>query len=231
VNEETEERASLYVLGLLEDKELADFEKELQSNAALRALIDELDPTAAELAHIVPRHSPPPELRERVLAQAPSRSVIKFPRAQGWIPWALAACLALVAAYLIAEQNHLRHRISRLEARDLFAEIQLANLESKIREAPTARAVVVWNEKRQSGLLRVSQLPPNADDHDYELWLIDRRYPQPVNGGVFHVRGDEPLQIGFRPAQPVRGTAVFAVSLERKGGVMKVEGPVVLAGK
>jgi len=231
VNEEMEERASLYVLGLLEDKELADVEKELESNAALRALIDELDATAAELAHIVPRHSPPPELRERVLAQAPNRSVIKFPRAQGWIPWALAACLALVAAYLIAEQNHLRHRISRLEARDLFAEIQLANLESKIREAPTARAVVVWNEKRQFGLLRVSQLPPNADDHDYELWLIDRRYPQPVNGGVFHVRGDEPLQIGFRPAQPVRGAAVFAVSLERKGGVMKVEGPVVLAGK
>jgi anti-sigma-K factor RskA len=231
VKEETEERASLYVLGLLEDKEEADFEKELQSNAALRALIDELDTTAAQLAHTVPRHLPPPELRERVLAQAPNRRMTRFPRAQGWVPWAIAACLALVAAYLIAEQNQLRHRVSRLEARNLFTEIQLANLESKIPDAPTARAVVVWNEKRQRGLLRVSQLPANADDHDYELWLIDRRYPQPVNGGVFHVRGDEPLQIGFRPAQPVRGAAVFAISLERKGGVMKAEGPIVLVGK
>ena len=86
MNEETEERASLYVLGLLEDKELADFEKELQSNAALRALIDELDATAAELAHIVPRHSPPPELRERVLAQAPSRSVIEVSARAGMDP-------------------------------------------------------------------------------------------------------------------------------------------------
>jgi len=231
VKEETEERASLFVLGLLEDKELADFEKELQSNATLRALIDELDSTAAQLAHTVPSHSTPPELRERVLAQAPNRRMTRFPRSQGWVPWALAACLALVAAYLIAEQNQLRHRVSRLEARNLFTEVQLANLESKIPDAPTARAVVVWNEKRQRGLLRVSQLPANADDHDYELWLIDRRYPQPVNGGVFHVRGDEPLQIGFRPAQPVRGAAVFAVSLERKGGVMKAEGPIVLVGK
>lgn len=231
MNEQTEEQASLYVLGLLEDKELADFEKELQSDAELRALIDELDATAAQLAHAAPYRSPSLELRGRVLAQAPGRSVIRFPRAQRWIPWALAACLALVVSYLISEQNRLQHRISRLEARDLFTEIHLANLESKMSEAPKAIATVIWNEKRQRGLLRVSQLPPNADDHDYELWLIDPRYPQPVNGGVFHLRSEQPRQLGFYPAEPVRGATGFAVTLERKGGVVKAEGPIVLVGR
>jgi anti-sigma-K factor RskA len=226
-----EERASLYVLGLLEDEELAAFEKDLQANPELRALIDELDATAAQLVHSVPHRLASPELRKRVLAQMPNRSVIPFPRAQRWIPWACAACLALIASYLVAEQNRLRHRISRLEARDFFAEIQLANLESKRPEAPKAFAIVVWNEKRQRGVLRVVQLPANADDRDYELWLFDRRYQQPVNGGVFHLRSDEPRQLNFRPAEPVREATGFAITLERKGGVLKAEGPVVLAGK
>ena len=230
MNEETEERASLYVLGLLEGKVLADFEREMESSPQLRALIDELDAAAAQLAYSAPIHSPPDELRARVLAQAPNRNAIRF-KAGGWIPWTLAACLVLIASYLIAERNQLHHRISRLEARDLFAEIQVASLKSKTVEAPNASAVVVWNEKRQRGLLRISQLPPNTEDNDYELWLFDRRYPLPVNGGVFHLRNEEPQQIGFRPQKPVRGTANFAISRERKGGVMQAEGPIVLAGR
>ena len=229
MNEETQERASLYVLGLLEDREVAQFEKEIQSDPELRGLIDELDATAAQLAHSAPFHPPPAGLRARVLAQAPKGRVTQFPRAQTWIPWAIAAALALTASYLISERNHLRHRVNRLEARDLFAEIQVASLESKLASAPQASGVVVWNEKRQRGLLQVSQLPPNAENGDYELWLVDRRYPQPVNGGVFHLVKDEAGQIGFQPAQPVRDAKGFAISLERKGGVMKAEGPIVLA--
>jgi anti-sigma-K factor RskA len=231
VNDETLERASLYVLGLLEDRELADFENELQSDAELRALIDELDAAAAQLACTIPRQSPSPELKDEALAQTIRKDGIGFARAHSWIPWALAACLGLAGSYLIADRNHLRHRISRLESRDFFAEIRLSNLESRMPEAPEASGMVVWNEKRQRGLLRVSGLPPNSDDQDYELWLLDQRYPQPVNGGIFHLRVNEPLQIGFRPAQPVRGTVRFAVSLERKGGATKIEGPIVLGEK
>ena len=94
--------------------------------------------------------------------------------------------------------------------------------------APKARAVVVWNEKRQRGLLQLSELPPNDVGHDYELWLFDARYLQPVNGGAFHLRSDETRPIAFQPARPVRAAKGFSITLEGKGGVTKAEGPVVL---
>jgi anti-sigma-K factor RskA len=229
MKEQTEERASLYVFGLLEDKEVADFEMQMHSDSELRTMVDELDEAAAQFAHIAALHPLPPDLRSQVLARAPKRKATQIRPAQWWIPWAIAAALALTVCYLISEQNHLRHRITRLEARDLFTEIQVASLRSKMTDAPDANAVVIWNEKRQRGLLQISQLPPNDNDRDYELWLIDRRYPQPVKGGVFHLSNNKSLQIAFQPAEPVRDAQGFAVSLERKGGVSKAEGPIVLA--
>ncbi len=37
-------------------------------------------------------------------------------------------------------------------------------------------------------------------------------------------------RLNFRPNLPVKTVAKFAVSLERKGGVPKAEGPLVLIG-
>ena len=79
--------------------------------------------------------------------------------------------------------------------------------------------------------MKVTQLPRNANDHDYQLWLVDPRYKNPVDGGVFHVANDGSLSVRFHPNTPVREARAFAVSLERKGGVTKAEGPIVLLGQ
>jgi anti-sigma-K factor RskA len=231
VSEQLEEQASLYVLGLLEGEEAAAFERRLQSDAELRALVDQLDSAAASLAHVAPPRPPPPELRERVLSQVRDRKTVAFPRRMNWIPWAAAACFALTCAYLIAERSGLRKRITRLEQRDVLAQIQIASLSSKLQSAPNANAVVVWDEKKQRGILKVTALPRNAADRDYQLWLVDPRYKNPVDGGVFHVANDGTLSVPFHPAEPVRQAKGFAISIERKGGVPKAEGPIVLLGK
>jgi anti-sigma-K factor RskA len=231
VNEQLEAQASLYVLGLLEGEEASTFEKRLQSDAELRALIDQLDAAAAAVAHSAPARALPPELRDRVLAQVRSGKTVVFPGRSNWIPWAIAACLALTCAYLIAERGGLRKRITRLERRDLLAQIQIASLNSKLENAPDANAVVVWDEKRQRGILKVTNLPRNEENRDYQLWLVDPRYKDPVDGGVFHVANDGTLRVPFHPASPVREAKGFAISLERKGGVTKAEGPIVLLGK
>jgi anti-sigma-K factor RskA len=231
MNEELEEQASLYVLGLLEGGEAAAFEQRLQVDADLRALVDELDEAAAALAHNAPARALPPELRARVLARVSRGKTMAFPRRSNWIPWTLAACLALSCAYLVAESEGLRKRIARLEKRDIFSRVQIASLSSKLESAPNANAVVVWDEKKQRGILKVTQLPRNADDRDYQLWLVDPRYKDPINGGVFHVANDGTLSVTFQPNAPVREAQVFAISLERKGGVTKAEGPIVLLGK
>jgi anti-sigma-K factor RskA len=100
-----------------------------------------------------------------------------------------------------------------------------------VRNAPNANAVVVWDEKKQRGVLKVTELPRNATDRDYQLWLVDPRYKNPVDGGVFHVSNDSALRVPFQPTTPVRNAKGFAISIERKGGVPKAEGPIVLLGK
>ena len=231
MNEQLEEQSALYVFGLLEGEEAIAFERRLESDAELRSLVDQLDGVAAQLAHHAPQRPLSSELRDRVLGQIRSGKVRSFPRGRQWIPWAAAACLALTCAYLLAERGHLRHRISHLEERDVLARVRIAGLTSQMQNAPDANAIVVWDERKQRGVLKVTRLPRNADDRDYQLWLVDSRYKNPVDGGVFHVANDEGLSLSFHPAEPVRDAKGFAISLERKGGVPKAEGPIVLLGK
>jgi anti-sigma-K factor RskA len=231
MNERLEEQASLYVLGLLEGNEAAAFERRLQSDAELRALVDRLDETAAAIAQSAPPRNLPPELRAKILGQISRGKDVSFPRRAIWIPWAIAAGLALTCAYLLAGRSQLEKRIAHLEQRDIFAQVQIATLSSKLENAPDANAVVVWDERRQRGVLKVTQVPRNAADRDYQLWMVDPRYKNPVSAGVFHVGNDGALRIPFQPATPVREAKGFAISLERKGGVTKAEGPIVLLGK
>lgn len=231
MNEEFEEQASLYVLGLLEGAEVAAFERRVQTDGELRALVDELDAAAAAISHQAPSRAVPPELRVRVLDQVSRGKTAPFPRRSTWLPWAIAAGLALACSYLVAERAGLRSRVTALEQRDFLAQIRIASLSSKLKSAPDANAVVVWDEKKQRGMLKVTRLPRNDADRDYQLWLVDPRYKDPIAGGVFHITNKGPLRVPFQPASPVHGAKGFAISLERKGGVTKAEGPIVLLGK
>jgi hypothetical protein len=83
---------------------------------------------------------------------------------------------------------------------------------------------VVWNPGRREGYLRVAGLAPNDPrEFQYQLWIVDSsrddRYP--VDGGVFDVPpGRSELVVPIRAAVPVGEAAVFAVSVERPGGVV-----------
>ncbi len=233
MNEPLEEQASLYVLGLLEGAEAAQFEKQLESDPALQNFVDELDEAAAALAHDAPARPLPAGLREKIVSEINRGKTVDFPQQRrfNWIPWALAACLALACSYLVAERVGLRGRVATLEQRDFFAQVQIASLSSKLENAPNANAVVVWDEKKQKGVLKVTQLPPNDANRDYQIWLVDSRYKNPVDGGVFHVSNKGEMSVPFKPNAPVRDAQAFAISLERKGGVTKAEGPIVLLGK
>jgi anti-sigma-K factor RskA len=48
---------------------------------------------------------------------------------------------------------------------------------------------------------------------------------------VFHVSADGRIAVPFKPEQPITHAAAFAVSLEKKGGVTKAEGTIILLGR
>jgi anti-sigma-K factor RskA len=110
-----------------------------------------------------------------------------------------------------------------------LAHFKIATLASMLGNTPAAVAVAVWDPSRAQGVLSVSKLPAAATEKDYQLWVIDKQYPSPVSAGVFVV---DPISgeahIVFKADKPVGSIAKFAVSLERKGGSLTPEGPIVL---
>ena len=118
---------------------------------------------------------------------------------------------------------------AKLKEEGDLAHFKIATLASMLGNSPEALAVAVWDPALQQGVLSVSKLPALASEKDYQLWVIDKQYPSPVNAGVFVV---DPVtgeaHIVFKADKHVDSIAKFAVSLERKGGVAKAEGPIVL---
>ena len=63
------------------------------------------------------------------------------------------------------------------------------------RRRPKALAVAVWDPKKQEGVLSVENLPALAVNEDYQLWIVDPQYPNPVDGGVFDDVGIGPVPV------------------------------------
>ncbi|MDI1320883.1 MAG: anti-sigma factor [bacterium] len=131
---------------------------------------------------------------------------------------------------LLAEQmiTDLGRQLRRADDLTRLKVTALASLAGNTREA---QVIAVWNPEQQTGLLTMEKLPALADTQDYQIWIVDPAYKDPVNGGVFHAGADGRVTLGFKPDQPVKQAAAFAISLEKRGGVPKAEGPIVLLGK
>jgi quercetin dioxygenase-like cupin family protein len=69
ITEQQQELASLYAVGALTAEEQAQFERELQANAGLRAYVRGLQRTTTLLALSTTTGAPPPSLKTRVLAK------------------------------------------------------------------------------------------------------------------------------------------------------------------
>ena len=245
ISEEQQDLAAEYVLGSMEAGAARAFEAELQADAELRAFADELRETTTALARAAPPVLLPPALRERVLAsirgEAAPVPVRKASPARssgfGFLPWAAAAGFAITAVALWMERTQLRQELVALRgetltlrSRDVFSKMKIATLAAQNEDYAKGTAVVVWDAEKQRGVIKLTNIPPAAAGKDYQLWLIDPRYPQPVSGGIVRVGDDGVARVAFTPEQTVRSADKFAISIEREGGVTAVAGPIVLLG-
>lgn len=119
----------------------------------------------------------------------------------------------------------------RLREQEDLTRLKITALASLAGNTPEAQAIAVWDPGRETGLLTVDKLPSIRDDQDYQIWVVDPTYPNPVDGGVFKPGADGRAVLTFKGNKPIKGAAAFAISLEKKGGVPKAEGPIVLLGK
>lgn len=290
MDEQLEEQASLYALDLLEPEEARAFEAQMAGNAALRARVDEFREAVAQVAQSAPERALPAHLESQIVAavRGDAATQIAAPLVRAaWVPWALAASLALACvialadrqrttqklasaeeqtnaardkvleitgerdraeqavvqlqereaasrtqlAALTAARDEAVRKLAQVESRDPLLEVQIAALTSKLENAPDATASVIWDSTGQRGVLNTSTMPANPTDRDYQLWIVDPKYGQPVDAGVFTVEKNGSARFPFRPKSRIDSATAFAISLERKGGVPKAEGPIVLVGK
>ena len=120
---------------------------------------------------------------------------------------------------------------------------QLAMLESEARDvvhAPWASdqegyesvaGEVIWSDSKQCGFMRLSALPVNDPKvAQYQLWIVDPdRDKNPVDGGVFNITDAlhevlVPIDAKLNVSRPT----VFAITLEKPGGVVVSDGPLLV---
>lgn len=121
---------------------------------------------------------------------------------------------------------------AQLKSEGDLAQLKITALASMLKNSPQALAVAVWSPEKQEGILRTEKLPALASDQDYQLWVVDPQYKDPVDGGVFTVDAQTgEARQKFKAKQPIKEIAAYAITLERKGGVAKSAGPFLLLGK
>ena len=242
IDEAKQDLAAEYVLGSLDAGAAGAFEAELRADAELRAFVDDLRECTAALAHAAPPVPLPPGLRERVLAGIRGEAkVAPAPVAQssglGLLPWAVAAGFAITAfafwserAELAKEVTALRSEALALRTRDVFSKMKIATLAAQNEAYAKGVAVVVWDAEKQQGIVKLANIPSIAAGKDYQLWIIDPKYPQPVSAGIVPVGADGIARVAFTPEHLIRSAEKFAISIERAGGAPAPGGPIVMLG-
>lgn len=232
IDEGKEESASLYVLGLLEPSEAAKFQDEMRADAELRDLVADLEGVTAALAHDAPDEAPPAQIRRRLITEirserANAANATPAGGMRSLIPWALAASMAVIVSFLGYGRSQLTREVAALRDKDAFSAVRIATLSSQL-NGTNGVGAVAWNGQTQQGMLKLEKMPPLQQNQDYQLWVIDPRYPKPVSGGIVRVDDEGNARLTFTVEVPITNADKFAISLERKGGAPSAEGPIVM---
>jgi anti-sigma-K factor RskA len=168
-------------------------------------------------------------------------------RSSSWLPWAVALA-ATIAAVVVSLPRWRRAPAERVDAvttsspalarEELIAMAGTVVLPFAATEDAAARGAsgdVVWHSGVQRGFMRISGLRRNdASREQYQLWVFDgtRDDRYPVDGGVFDIDESGDAIIPIRVPIPVRTATLFAVTVEKPGGVVvSSRERIVLAAK
>jgi len=194
-----------YALDALDADEEREFEEHLASCEACREELASLREATAALAYGAVGPVPPPELKERILAEAAAErpNVVSLPQRRSWTA-PLAAAAAIAAAVAIGVGFY---AATRPASSDPLASV-LAQPGAKLVPMGDRGALAVAPDGTAAIALTVPRAPAGKT---YEAWVIRDGAAQ--RAGLFS--GATVLRID----RPVKPGSVVAVTLERAGGV------------
>ena len=251
------EWATLYAMGTLDGEEQTQFETHLATGClACTTLLSELSAVVATLAWAAPAVSPPPALREKLLArvhttpapEAPAPS-LSLKRPPAWVWWRRALWVGRVAVASVVgvlglalydaqvqlgQQRGVHQQLTEALGQErvlttliAHTDTQVAALASPQPTTPAAAGWIVWSPAQQRGFLVVHYLPALPGGKTYQLWAMTG--PQARSATVFQVDavGHTALLVPVAVAHPDR----FEITVEPAGGGAVPSGPVMLHGR
>lgn len=184
--EEREELASLYALDLLEGDELDNFRKQVGADPALAAMVDEFRAAANLLGESVPQYKAPTYLRERIVdaftaEKAPPKQVVKTKNNFfGWVPWSIAAALAILSGLVIMEKSEVSRLLDKQRTQNAGLTVTLASLTAQ-RDRLEAK-VNALQEERDRFQTRVAALEKRDPFADLETIALTPQPNTPATG-------------------------------------------------
>ena len=150
--------------------------------------------------------------------------------ALGWL--AAAAVLAIsVTAWIVTardneQTNYAAYRTELIEQASDITRADWAESDDPVYGKITGD--VVWSDQRQMGYMRLAGMPVNDPSvKQYQLWIVDPDVDaHPVDGGVFDISDDGEVIIPIDAKLHVDKPTVFAITVEKPGGVVVSGGPL-----
>ena len=242
-HEQYQEIAALDAIGAASPDEERDLHDHLGTCAECRAVRDEYAEAATLLARGLEPVPPPEELRDRVVA-GEEDNVVDARRRFGSSAWWLATAATLFLALWGWRELAMRverekyttqqaeiHRLAedndRLAQKNEKLSAEMAALASADtcqialsgqQVAPSASARVFLEPAKRRAIVFFYNLPANAKDKSYQLWVIAGDKPQ--SAGVFDVTGSSGnATISIENLPVATEIKALAVTLEPRGGV------------
>ena len=240
IDERMQEQASLYVLGVLDGKELREFELILRSNPELLQFIAKLNLSAEALAHSVAILNPPPHLRAKVLAQikTPQKVVSLSPqkyRSFFGLSWSLVTGLAALCLILSVKNNQLLNQIGTQSQ-----QINELNQVAQILQSTTnnlQQSVLALQEMNRLANLKIAMLNSMVTDTPkamaVSLWDTEKQNGVFVAENLKPLSSDKDYQLWvLEDGKTPVDAGVFHVSKDGTARTeFKAKQPIKIAGK
>jgi len=245
-------------LSALDPSEDRDLSEHLLTCAECRQELDDWQATAASLSLEAEPMEPSPQVREKILSQVretkgDASKVLPFapPQRNVWSSFgslgAIAAVILFAGLLLYVVLLWQENRAVRHELTGLREEIQKSQLEldektrlvrmfaqpgtrfSELKAMPIAPGATAKLAYDSSGhaMIMAQNLPAAPVGKEYQLWFIVPG-KQPMPGKTFSTDNQGKGMMEDQVPAEAMTSAVFAITLERKGGVQAPEGAMYL---
>jgi len=190
IDEQTQDLVLQYLLGELDASQMESVRAQIESDTELRNFANEMEETLGSLAYAAKPVAAPPDIPQRIL-RAEGRSVQPAPKtsrsritAVNFLPWALAACLAIACVILGLDRERVREGLSKelaalqqtnAQTSDSVAQLQKEIASFREKSASLEKQLAALQEKDAEALKELAALKQKAAEDEQAVGALTQK--------------------------------------------------------